>query len=62
MKIFYEALDLATGVERGFLAADLAQLNHWEGHGAKKGDAVIIAQLEAAGVRYLVSERSALSG
>jgi hypothetical protein len=31
-------------------------VRYWEQHGAKKGDAVITAHLEAATIRYLVSE------
>ena len=56
MKMFFRSLQLASGLERSFLPAERKRRVYWERHGAKKGDAVIIAQLEAANVGFLVSE------
>ena len=46
----------ASAAERGYEPAERKRRMYWEQQGAKKGDAVIITQLEAAGIRFLVSE------
>jgi predicted nucleic acid-binding protein len=50
------ALTKAIVVDWDYAPASLELIARWEERGAKKGDAVIAAHLEAAGVRYLISE------
>ncbi len=50
------ALTKAKAVNWDYAPAPLELVARWEQRGARKGDAVIAAQLEAAGVRYLISE------
>lgn len=52
----FGALEVAQECRIDYAPGDIERVTHWEQVGAKKGDAVIIAQLEAAGVRFLVSE------
>ena len=46
----------AKAVTWDYAPAPLELVTRWEQRGAKKGDAVIAAHLEVAGVRYFVSE------
>jgi predicted nucleic-acid-binding protein len=50
------ALTKAKSVTWDYAPASIERVGQWEQRGAKKGDAVIAAHLEAAGVRYFVSE------
>src|SRR5437773_4457063 len=50
------ALTKAKSVTWDYAPASIERVRQWEQRGAKKGDAVIAAHLEAAGVRYFVSE------
>ena len=52
----FGALEVAQECRIDYALGDIGRVTHWEQMGAKKGDAVIVAQLEAAGVRFLVSE------
>lgn len=52
----FDALEVAAEFRPDYTAGDAQRVVYWEGRGAKKGDAVITTQLEAAGVRYFVSE------
>ena len=48
----FEARDF----QLGHATASAERMAFWHTRGAKKGDAIITAQLEAAGIRYFVSE------
>lgn len=50
------ALTKAKSVTWDYAPASMERVGQWEQRGAKKGDAVIAAHLEAVGVRYFVSE------
>lgn len=52
----FGALETARECRIDYLSGEPVRVTYWEQSGAKKGDAVIVAQLEAAGVRFLVSE------
>lgn len=52
----FGALEAAQECRIDYAPGEAARVLHWEQLGAKKGDAVIVAQLEAARVRVLVSE------
>jgi predicted nucleic acid-binding protein len=52
----FAALSLASHCEWGYVPANPRAVARIEELGAKKGDALISAQLEAAGVKWLVSE------
>ena len=56
MRAVLLALTKAKAVNWDYAPAPFELVAHWEQRGAKKGDAVIAAHLEAAGIRYLVSE------
>ena len=56
MRRVVRALAMAHTVTWDYAPARVDRIRHWEQHGAKKGDAVITAHLEAAAIRYLVSE------
>ena len=56
MRRVVRALAMAQTVTWGYAPAQVDLVRHWEQRGAKKGDAVITAHLEAATIRYLVSE------
>lgn len=56
LRSMFSALDVAQDFRIDYTPADFERVRHWEQTGAKKGDAVIVAQLEAAGVNFLVSE------
>lgn len=50
------ALTKAKAVTWDYSPAAPQRVRQWEERGAKKGDAVIAAHLEAVGVRYFISE------
>ena len=50
------ALTKARAVNWDYVPAPLELMARWEQAGVKKGDAVIAAHLQAADIRYLVSE------
>lgn len=50
------ALTKAKTITWDYALARSDDVARWERYGAKKGDAVIVAHLEAANVRYLISE------
>jgi predicted nucleic acid-binding protein len=50
------ALSRAQAIAWDYSPASSELVSQWERLGAKKGDAVIAAHLEASGIRYLVSE------
>ena len=50
------ALTKAKAITWDYAPAALASVMQWEQRGAKKGDAVIAAHLEANGIPYLISE------
>ncbi len=52
----FAAFVAATESRWDYEPADTNRVEYWERQGAKKGDAVIVAQLEVAKVRYLISE------
>ncbi len=52
----FGALEVAQVCRVDYTPGDLERVSYWEQQGAKLGDAVIVAQLEAAGVGFLVSE------
>lgn len=54
--LVFSALDVARECRIDYAPGEPARVKHWEQMGAKKGDAVIVAQLEASGVRFLISE------
>jgi predicted nucleic acid-binding protein len=56
MRRVVRALTMAQTVTWDYAPARVDLIRHWEQRGAKKGDAVITAHLEAATIRYLVSE------
>jgi predicted nucleic-acid-binding protein len=56
MRGVIRALRRAKTVAWDYARAPAALIARWEQQGAKKGDAVIAAHLEAAKIRYLVSE------
>ena len=56
MRGVLRALRRAKTVTWDYAPAPAERVAHWEQEGAKKGDAVIAAHLEAAKIRYLVSE------
>ena len=56
MRGVVRALRRAKTVTWDYAPAPAERIVHWEQEGAKKGDAVIAAHLEAAKIRYLVSE------
>ncbi len=56
MRRVVRALAMAHTVTWDYAPARMELIRQWEQHGAKKGDAVITAHLEAATARYLVSE------
>jgi predicted nucleic acid-binding protein len=56
MRRVVRALAMAHAVTWDYTPARRDHIEQWEQRGAKKGDAVITAHLEAATIRYLVSE------
>ena len=56
MRRVVRALTMAQAVTWDYAPAQVDRIRQWEQRGAKKGDAVITAHLEAATIRYLVSE------
>jgi hypothetical protein len=52
----YDILGSAIEVVRDYSSTDQTLVTHYEVRGAKKGDAVIAAQLHTAGIRWLISE------
>ena len=56
MRRVLRALTMAQAVTWDYAPAQVDLIRQWEQRGAKKGDAVITAHLEAATIRYLVSE------
>src|SRR5215470_6968446 len=56
MRRVVRALTMAQAVTWDYTPAQGDCIRQWEQRGAKKGDAVITAHLEAATIRYLVSE------
>jgi predicted nucleic acid-binding protein len=50
------ALDRAKSVTWDYALAQPEMVERWQEQGARKGDAMIVAQLEASRVRYLISE------
>jgi hypothetical protein len=56
MRRVMRALAMAQTMTWDYTPARMDLIRHWEQQGAKKGDAVITAHLEAAAIRYLVSE------
>jgi len=56
MRRVVRALAMAHTVTWDYAPARMDLIRQWEQRGAKKGDAVITAHLEAATIRYLVSE------
>ena len=56
MRRVIRALTMAQAVTWDYAPARMDLIRQWEQRGAKKGDAVITAHLEAATIRYLVSE------
>lgn len=56
MRRVVRALTMARTVTWDYVPARVDLVRQWEQRGAKKGDAVITAHLEAATIRYLVSE------
>ena len=56
MRAVLLALTKAKAVNWDYAPAPFELVSQWERRGAKKGDAVIAAHLEAAAIRYLVSE------
>ena len=56
MRGLLRALLRAKAVTWDYAPAPTELIAHWEQQGAKKGDAVIAAHLDAAKTRYLVSE------
>lgn len=56
MRGVVRALRRAKTVTWDYAPAPADRIAHWEQAGAKKGDAVIAAHLEAAKIHYLVSE------
>jgi len=56
MQKLMDLLPKAAAVKRDFLKPSPDAVQRWHEHGAKKGDAAITAQLEAAGIRYFISE------
>jgi predicted nucleic acid-binding protein len=56
MRRVVRALTMAHTVTWDYAPARVNLVRHWEQCGARKGDAVITAHLEAATIRYLVSE------
>lgn len=56
MRRVVRALAMAQTMTWDYTPAQVDLIRHWEQQGAKKGDAVITAHLEAATIRYLVSE------
>lgn len=50
------ALSRSKTIQWDYAPVSLDLVGRWERRGAKKGDAVIAAHLEAAGVRYFISE------
>lgn len=53
---FFEAVELAADTRQDFAPADPLRVTHWQRQGAKKGDAIMTAQLVASGAAFLVSE------
>ncbi len=51
-----EIVDSARQIEWNYIVASPRQVKQFEQRGAKKGDAVISAELEVAGVKWLISE------
>ena len=56
MRQVVRALTMAQTMTWDYTSARVDLIRRWEQQGAKKGDAVITAHLEAAAIRYLVSE------
>jgi predicted nucleic acid-binding protein len=56
MRRVVRALTMAQAVTWDYAPAQIDLIRQWERHGARKGDAVIMAHLEVAAIRYLVSE------
>ena len=56
MRAVLLALTKSKTVNWDYAPAPFELVARWERRGAKKGDAVIAAHLEAAGIRYLISE------
>ena len=56
MRRFHAALEDAGTIRRDYSPAPADLVRQWEERGAKKGDAVVAAHLDAASVRYFVSE------
>ena len=53
---FFQILSTSSESRIDYAPADSGRLSHWQTAGAKKSDAVIIAQLEKLGVTLLISE------
>lgn len=56
MRGIFLALNRAKALRLDYAPAAIDAIDYWKQQGAKKGDAVIVAHLEAASIRYLVSE------
>ena len=56
MRGVLRALTKAKAITWDYAPAPLPAVMQWERRGAKKGDAVVAAHLEANGIRFLVSE------
>ncbi|WNZ23093.1 type II toxin-antitoxin system VapC family toxin [Leptolyngbya sp. NK1-12] len=56
MRGIFLALNRAKAIRWDYVPASLEAIARWRSQGAKKGDAVIVAHLEAASIKYLVSE------
>jgi hypothetical protein len=56
MRDAMRALEGARSVTWDYAQAQPEMVQRWQEYGAKKGDAIIVAQLEAYGVHYLISE------
>lgn len=56
VSVIFIALKTARSIHLDYAAVDLELVEKWKIRGAKKGDAVISAHLEMAGISYLISE------
>lgn len=56
VRLVLDALEVAKECRFDYAPGKATRVVHWEHQGAKKGDAVIIVQLEAAEVLFLISE------
>ena len=52
----FAVIEKARQSDYEYLPPPLERTFHWESQGAKKGDAVICAALEAADIKFLISE------